>query len=120
MGKMGTLFPPSHRVLSALSACIPGTWHSLKMFNRAYSCLGGEDRRLLLEEELGKSARTGPGVELNLCSQALPFCPLSQWLGVCGGVGGAARTVESAPATDVAGCLVGQDFTGRREAGELD
>lgn len=31
-----------------------------------------------------------------------------------------ARTVEAAPAADVAGGFVGQDVTGGREAGELD
>ena len=33
---------------------------------------------------------------------------------------GSARTVETAPAADVAGCLIGQDVAGGREAGELD
>lgn len=28
MGKMRTLFPPDYVVLSALSTCIPSTWHS--------------------------------------------------------------------------------------------
>lgn len=77
MGKMGTLFPPGFRVLSALSTCIPGTWHSLKMFNRACSRLGGEGRRLLLEEEWEKVQ--GPVQVLTSTSVPRP-CLSARWL----------------------------------------
>lgn len=76
---------------------------------------GSGGRRLPLEEEWGKGARIGPDVALNLGSQALSLCPLALWPGR-----GSARTLETTPATDVAGCLVGQDVIGWREAGELD
>jgi hypothetical protein len=41
------------------------------------------------------------------------LCPIGQ-------LEGSAHTHETAPATDVAGCLIGQDVTSRREASNLD
>lgn len=61
-----------------------------------------------LEEERGASARTSP----------VAFPPHAP--SPCGRQEGSARTVEPAPATDVAGRPVGQDVASRREAGELD
>lgn len=54
---------------------------------------------------------------------SVSFLPQPQaWLfvPVPGLVEGSARTVETAPASDVAGFLVGQDGISRREAGDLD